>query len=88
MSHMLTCQEFQDHLMEFVERTGSEELQTQIERHMDQCDFCLRYFDAYMATVRLGKVACLDCDESVDEIPETLVQQILKSARRSDSSDG
>ena len=78
----MTCREFVDFLMEYLDGTlGASELRV-FEGHIDDCPGCVTYLDTYRETVRLGQSIC-DADDSLPEdVPEALVEAIL-AARRS-----
>lgn len=79
----MTCREFVEFLMSFVEDELAEEPRREFERHVDECPDCLHYLDSYRETVRLGKTLCEDPDgPPPEDAPEALVQAILAARRK------
>ena len=70
----MTCREFVDFLMEYLDGTlAASELQV-FEGHIDDCPQCVTYLDTYRETVRLGRSVC-DAEGPVpDDVPETVVR--------------
>jgi len=81
----MTCREFVEFLMAYLDGELSEPERITFERHMQDCPPCVTYLDTYAETVRLGQTVCRDPDGPVPkEAPDALVQAIL-SARSSRS---
>lgn len=83
---MLTCREFIEFLMEYLDRALPDQRLSEFERHLGSCTSCQAYLHNYQATVRLGKAAFAgaldpagaDLDGAVPEdVPEDLVKAIL-----------
>ncbi len=76
----MTCREFVAFLMEYLSGTLAESERTTFEEHLAECDACVIYLKSYAETVRLGKAASNDFDESVPAaVPEELVRAILSA---------
>ena len=84
MTGEMTCREFVDFLMEYLEAGLDPEARTTFEDHMDGCPTCLTYLDTYRETVALGKqILCDAPDGSLPEdVPEDLVNAILAARKR------
>ena len=82
----MTCQELIDFLMDFVDGELPEEPRRVFEAHLAECPSCGDYVDSYKKTVEMGRKVC-EGDEGVPEdVPEDLLQAILK-ARRADGGN-
>jgi anti-sigma factor RsiW len=74
----MTCREFIDFLMEFLNGELTPEQCAQFEAHLAECPDCVNYLHSYEETVRLGRAAFDELDAPLPEgIPEDLVQAIL-----------
>jgi anti-sigma factor RsiW len=80
----MTCREFVDFLMEYLEGGLEPQARTTFEDHMDDCPACVTYLDTYRETVQLGRqILCDPPDSPVpDDVPEDLVAAILAARRR------
>ncbi|MEE9608870.1 MAG: zf-HC2 domain-containing protein [Myxococcota bacterium] len=82
----MTCREFVDFLVEYLEGTLPEPRRETFEGHMHECPSCVTYLDTYRETVRLGKAVCADPEGPVPEdVPDPLVRAILAARRGSDA---
>jgi anti-sigma factor RsiW len=82
---MITCREFVEFVMSYLDEALPEAQRVTFDAHMDACPGCVAYLDSYRATIRLGKCLCDDPDLGFPEdVPEPLVAAIL-AARRSGS---
>lgn len=81
----MTCQEFVDFILAYLERDLGEAERTTFEAHVGLCPPCLDYLETYKDTVALGIACCAEPEGPVpDDVPEQLVQAVL-SARRAQS---
>ena len=79
----MTCREFVEFLMDYLNDELPEDQRTIFDSHMDDCPSCVTYLDSYRETIRLGKSLCDDPDgPAPPDAPERLVAAIL-AARRS-----
>jgi anti-sigma factor RsiW len=76
----LTCKEFVDFLMRYLDGELAPDERTTFEGHLRDCPPCKVYLDSYRETVALGR-GCAD-DPVPAEVPEALVRAIL-AARKS-----
>ncbi len=81
----MTCQEFVDFILAYLERDLGEEERAIFEAHIELCPPCLGYLETYKDTVALGSACCAEPDGPVPaDVPEQLVRAVL-SARRAQS---
>lgn len=79
----MTCQEFVEFLMAYLDGELSAEVRRVFEAHVGECPPCLAYLDSYRETVRLGRSLCDEPEGPVpEEVPEGLVGAILAARRR------
>jgi predicted anti-sigma-YlaC factor YlaD len=79
----MTCREFVEFLMDYLDRTLPAEEHVVFEGHLDECPDCVTYLDTYRETVRLGRRLCRDPEGAVPEdVPDGLVQAILAARSR------
>jgi anti-sigma factor RsiW len=83
----VTCQEFVDFLMAYLDDELETDVRRVFEDHIGACPPCLAYLDTYRETVRLGKTVCGADDSLPDDVPDELVRSIL-AARTSGSRRG
>lgn len=79
---MLTCREFIEFLMEYLERALPVQRLSEFERHLGGCSSCRAYLQNYESTVRLGQAAFAHPEAAPDgalpqDVPEELVKAIL-----------
>jgi anti-sigma factor RsiW len=78
----MTCREFVEFLMAYLDRELEARQRDVFEGHMRQCPACVAYLDTYRTTVALG-AELGDPDSPVpEEVPDELVRAIL-AARES-----
>jgi len=74
----MTCREFVEFLMSYLDGELAAEARDVFEDHTRLCPPCLVYLDTYRETVHLGRGACCDDDDALpDDVPEELIQAIL-----------
>ena len=74
----ITCREVVDFLERYLSGALGPEV-AQFERHLSECPPCVAYMQTYEATVALSRAALTDAGEIPGDIPEDLVQAILRS---------
>ena len=90
-SHDMTCRDLVDRLGEYVDddpdstrgQRLAPELRRALDEHLDLCPPCVEYLESYVAALEAGRQvfdAELE-DEGCAQLPEALVQSILKAAR-------
>ena len=82
----MTCREFVDFLMDYLEQSLPKTQRETFEEHLGDCPSCVTYLETYAETVRLEKTLCEDDPDGPvpEDVPEQLVAAIL-AARASDS---
>lgn len=82
---MLTCQQLIDSLAEYVEGRLSLSRKAAFMLHLFCCGHCRAYLHNYETTITASKQAFvkIDGDQSPTEVPENLVQAILKARKES-----
>lgn len=80
---MLTCREFADFLMAYIDAELPHDQREAFEDHVRICPPCVNYLETYRETVRLGRCLCEDEDgPPPGDAPEALVAAILAARRR------
>lgn len=78
----MTCREFFEFLMAYLDDELPAEQRAFFESHLAACPPCVAYLDTYQEAVQLGRQACCgEGDPPPADVPEELVQAIL-SVRR------
>jgi anti-sigma factor RsiW len=78
----VTCREFADFIMDYLEGELPADVRTLFERHLARCPDCHRYLAQYRETTAAGKDAFAEPDgELPPDIPEELIRAILASRR-------
>ncbi len=81
-ANVMTCKEFVDFLMAYLDEDLPALARTTFEGHLDDCPPCKLSLDSYRETVELGRGVCASGDDPVpDDVPEALVQAILAARR-------
>ena len=78
----MTCKEFVDFLMDYLDEQVPEPSRAEFERHLRDCPECLHYLDSYKTTVELGRKVCEEGDAAPEDAPEALVQAILAAVKK------
>jgi len=73
----MTCREFVDFLMAYLDRELAGDTRGVFEQHMDLCPNCREYLVTYEDTIRAGQLACSEDDAVPDDVPEQLISAIL-----------
>lgn len=85
----MNCREFVEFLIDYVDGDLPEAQRSVFDRHTSECRPCQVYLETYRETIELGKTVCAVCDDPEgpvpDEVPEELVQAILRARRASGS---
>ncbi|MHC4225207.1 MAG: anti-sigma factor family protein [Planctomycetota bacterium] len=81
---MITCRDFVDFLMRYLDRELPAGERANFEQHIADCPPCHVYLAQYEDTVLLEKEICPDPEgELSEEVPEELVAAILAARQRS-----
>ncbi len=78
MPLMITCREFEDFILAYLEGELPERQRFVVELHTKVCQECRDYLDAYRRAMEISKRVFEQEDEPVsDEVPEDLVKAVL-----------
>ena len=78
----MTCREFVDFLMAYLEGELPASQRDAFDAHMRVCVSCVHYLEGYRETVRLGRAVCAaDDDSPPEDVPDELVEAILAARR-------
>ncbi len=78
MPLMITCREFDDFILAYLEGELPERSRFVFELHTKVCQECRDYLDAYRRTIEISKRVFKQEDEPIsDEVPEDLVKAVL-----------
>lgn len=76
----ISCAEFEDFILAYLEGNLSARQQRIFEVHLQACPHCQNYLEAYRRTVAISKKVFESPHAPVpEEVPEELIQAILKS---------
>jgi anti-sigma factor RsiW len=80
----MTCQQFNDFVMDYVSCELSQGVRIEFERHLSACPNCVRYIESYKTTIAVGRVAfdSLEHEPPAADVPEELIQAILAAQRK------
>jgi anti-sigma factor RsiW len=77
---MLTCREFDEFIVDYLDGRLSRRQRAVFEMHIRLCGACRAYLKAYQRSIRLGQAVFAQADEPLPaEVPEDLVRAILQS---------
>jgi len=77
----MSCQQLADFVSDYLEKSLPAEQREIFERHLNMCPPCVDYMDSMRTTIDAGRMACEG--ENAANVPEALVQAILKAKRAS-----
>jgi anti-sigma factor RsiW len=77
----MTCAEFVDFLMSYLDGEIPAAQRKTFERHVADCPPCGIYLGQYRDAIRMGKLACGDdaAEALPEDVPEELVAAILSA---------
>ena len=82
---IISCQEFDDFIVSYLDGTLPPKQRLLFQGHVAMCSVCRKYLHRYKQTMDLTKIACLPIEESRADVPDDLVNAILKAKRDGDS---
>jgi hypothetical protein len=80
VADVMTCRQFIEFLLEYIEERLSAEEQERFDAHLRICPDCRTYLETYGKTVELARLA--ESDSVPPDVPEDLIQAILRSRTR------
>lgn len=82
MPLMITCQEFEDFILAYLEGELPDRQRFVFELHLKVCRECRDYLAAYRRTMDVSKRAFEHPEDAVpDEVPDDLVKAVLAARR-------
>lgn len=80
---MITCRDCVEFLADYLEGNLPDEQRQTFEQHLKLCPPCERFLNTYEDTIRMAKhCLCTPTDEMKKQVPEELVQAILKARKQ------
>ncbi len=80
MHGMITCREFEDFILRYLDGELEPRQRKLFERHLWLCRECREYLAAYRRTIEIGKTVLGPPNDPVPEdVPEDLVTAVLDS---------
>jgi anti-sigma factor RsiW len=81
MHRMITCKEFEDFVLRYLDGELSARQRSVFELHMRLCRECREYLAAYRRTIEVVREA-RSADEALpDDVPEDLIKAILEARK-------
>jgi anti-sigma factor RsiW len=77
----ITCRQLIGFIGDYVSGELDDFSRGELERHLERCASCRAYLDSYRQTMTLVRATAAD-DVPADDVPEELVEVILRSAGR------
>ena len=83
MPWMITCREFEDFILTYLEGDLPEKQRFVFELHLRVCRDCRDYLAAYRRTIEVSRRAFEDPDAPLPEsVPEDLITAVLAAKRK------
>jgi len=83
MHGMITCKEFEDFVLRYLDDELSDHQRSSFERHMRVCRECREYLAAYQRAMEVGRAVLPSSDDPVpDDVPEDLIKAILEARKQ------
>jgi anti-sigma factor RsiW len=77
----MTCRDVIEFLNDYVDGELPRAQRMKFMVHLGVCRECRKYLSTYKKTIRASKLACADQNDIPRDIPEELVQAILKAKK-------
>lgn len=75
---MLTCREFEDFVLDYLENNLSERQHKEFKLHLRLCRECRQYMKAYQRSIEASQAVFQSADEALPkDVPEDLIKTIL-----------
>ena len=82
MPRMITCKEFENFIIDYLDGGLSSRQRSQFELHIRLCRECRQYLHAYQRSVEVGRRVFSPSDTTIpDEVPDDLLRAILKARK-------
>ena len=80
----ITCQQFEDFLIEYLEDRLTVAQRILFERHMKVCPMCRTSLKSYLKVIEMGQAICAEDqkDEVFTEAPQELIDAIIDVSRQ------
>lgn len=80
----ITCQQFEDFLIDYLEDKLTADQQALFQRHMKVCPMCRASLQSYLKVIELGQEVCADDekDHMFNAAPQELIDAIIDVARQ------
>lgn len=82
----MTCEQICQFLSDYLAGEISPSQRAAFEAHVAVCPDCRKYIDVFAKTIRTAKAAMATPADEVAQMPEDLVQAVLRAARTATSS--
>ena len=76
----MTCRDFADFLLDYVEGALPLEARRRFDEHMAACPDCVQYLQHYTAAIEAGRLAMPE--DLAADLPDELVSAILRARGR------
>ncbi len=82
MYGMITCREFEDFVLDYLENELPALQRSRFERHIRLCRECRQYLQTYQRTQEISRAIYSAPDGHLpDDVPEDLIMAILKARK-------
>ena len=83
MHRMITCKEFEEFVLRYLDGELSDRQRSLFERHMRICRECREYLAAYRRAMEIGRAVSPSPDDPVpDDVPEDLIKAVLGARKQ------
>ena len=77
----MTCQQICQFLSDYLAGELEPATRAAFEAHVAACPDCRKYVDGFARTIRFAKAALVAPEDEVAQMPEDLVQAVLRASR-------
>ncbi len=81
MHGMISCREFEDFILSYLDGELSEKQSKKFEIHMRICRECRDYLAAYKRSMELNRAMFPRAETIPEDVPEDLIKAIIESRR-------